>query len=263
MEAADPAVVVPILGCVLERLVRANDRRGLDSPTSRFHAERAPCIRVGPYLERIATYAACSGETYILALVYMDRIIDKANIVVNSLTVHRVLLTSILLGAKYFDDQFYNNQYYAKIGGLPCEELNNLELEFLFMTNFSLHVDAVTYHKYYEELRHHPVKWSSCGCSSVSIDRGMPVLEISEDHRQLALALPHPDEEGLLAEEEPLDGGPVMMDVETEGAAGDDGGEAATGGSVGAMEEDVTGAPKGGIVYERFAVPSARAGRPW
>jgi hypothetical protein len=65
---------------------------------------------------RIAKYAACSGECFVLALVYIDRIIQSnPTFVVNSLNIHRLLITSVMLAAKFFDDQYFNNAYYAKV----------------------------------------------------------------------------------------------------------------------------------------------------
>jgi hypothetical protein len=60
-----------------------------------------------------------------------------------------------MLAAKFFDDQYFNNAYYAKVGGVPCNEMNSLELEFLFLVNFSLHVTPDVYTKYKEELTNH------------------------------------------------------------------------------------------------------------
>ena len=44
-----------------------------------------------------------------------------------------------MLAAKFFDDQYFNNAYYAKVGGVPTNEMNTLEVEFLFMSNFTLY----------------------------------------------------------------------------------------------------------------------------
>jgi hypothetical protein len=42
----------------------------------------------------IGKYAACSGECFVLALVYIDRIIQSnPTFVVNSLNIHRLLIT--------------------------------------------------------------------------------------------------------------------------------------------------------------------------
>ena len=57
-----------------------------------------------------------------------------------------------MLAAKFFDDHYYNNTYYAKIGGVPRNEMGILELEFLFLVNFSLYLDPNEYQKYHTEL---------------------------------------------------------------------------------------------------------------
>jgi len=35
---------------------------------------------------------------------------------------------SVMLAAKFFDDQYFNNAYYAKVGGVPANEMNTLEV---------------------------------------------------------------------------------------------------------------------------------------
>lgn len=44
---------------------------------------------------------------------------------------HRVILTSVVLAAKFFDDRYYSNKFYAAVGGVRTKELNALEAEFL------------------------------------------------------------------------------------------------------------------------------------
>lgn len=46
------------------------------------------------FLHSISKYACCSGECFVLALVYIDRIIQSnPTFVVNSLNIHRLLIT--------------------------------------------------------------------------------------------------------------------------------------------------------------------------
>jgi len=105
-------------------------------------------------LERIAKYSKCSEECFVLALIYIDRLIRKnENIMLNSLNVHRLMITSIMLGAKFFDDRYYNNAYFGKVGGVSCKEINLLEIEFLFMINFELYVDKDIYEIYCKRLK--------------------------------------------------------------------------------------------------------------
>lgn len=62
-----------------------------------------------------------------------------------------------MVSSKFFDDHYFNNTYYAKVGGILPEEANELEVEFLFMCNFSLHVGTDVYAEYFQELRNHSV----------------------------------------------------------------------------------------------------------
>ena len=57
-----------------------------------------------------------------------------------------------MLAAKFYDDTYLNNGTYARIGGICVEELNTLELEFLFFIDFSLVVSQKEYEKYYNAL---------------------------------------------------------------------------------------------------------------
>ena len=61
---------------------------------------------------------------------------------ISSLNVHRLLITSIMLASKFFDDVYYNNAYYARVGGISNSELNSLEMEFLKMSSFALFVQV-------------------------------------------------------------------------------------------------------------------------
>jgi hypothetical protein len=90
-----------------------------------------------------------------MALIYIDRLIQRNNFLLTELNVHRVVITAILLAAKFFDDAYYNNAYYAKVGGVIVSELNALEVEFLFRINFSLRVAPDVFEKYNSELISH------------------------------------------------------------------------------------------------------------
>jgi hypothetical protein len=82
-------------------------------------------------------------------------LIQRNNFLLTELNVHRVVITGILLAAKFFDDAYYNNAYYAKVGGVLVSEINGLEVDFLFRINFSLHVSPEEFDKYRAELLLH------------------------------------------------------------------------------------------------------------
>lgn len=58
-----------------------------------------------------------------------------------------------MIAAKFFDDVYNSNQYYSAIGGVSCKELNRLELEFLYLINFALHIKPVVFEQYRTELK--------------------------------------------------------------------------------------------------------------
>jgi len=158
-EAAEGSILVKVLAAVLERLVNSNKLTARSDPgqLTKFHALKAPGIGVEAYLDRVHKYASCSNECFILALIYIDRLIERNNFLLTELNVHRVVITAILLAAKFFDDAYYNNAYYSKVGGVLVSELNGLEVDFLFRINFSLHVQPDVFEKYKAELVAHSI----------------------------------------------------------------------------------------------------------
>lgn len=154
--------IITVLSEVLDRLCDRNNRYLADnedrheSLVTRFHALRPPTIDIKYYLQRISKYSNCSEECFVLALIFIDRLI-RANekFLVTSLNVHRLIITAVMIAAKFFDDQYFNNAYYGKVGGVACREMNLLEIEFLFMLNFNLFVELSEYEVYSERLLNH------------------------------------------------------------------------------------------------------------
>lgn len=149
--------LAPVLSYILSKMVERNDRISLDN-TKRtvFHAQKCPLISLHRYLERVLSFAPCSNSCFIIALIYIDRIIqNNADFILNSLSVHRMLITSVMVATKFLDDETFNNQYYAKVGGLQVSELNALERLFLRLIRFDLPVPDELYDRYQMELVRH------------------------------------------------------------------------------------------------------------
>ena len=58
----------------------------------------------------------------------------------------------MVLAIKYNDDNYYNNKYYARIGGITLEELNFLEREMISIIGYRLCVPPKTYKFYLREI---------------------------------------------------------------------------------------------------------------
>ncbi|KAE8661947.1 Cyclin-U4-1 [Hibiscus syriacus] len=144
--------VIGFLSSLLQRVVESNDDRRLfqsSEKVSVFHGLTRPTISIRRYLERIFKYANCSSSCFLVAYVYLDRSVQmKRSLPINFYNVHRLLITSVLVSAKFMDDMYYNNAYYAKVGGISTAEMNILELDFLFGLGFQLNVEPTTFHTY-------------------------------------------------------------------------------------------------------------------
>ncbi|WCJ21532.1 Cyclin family protein [Euphorbia peplus] len=99
----------------------------------------------------------------------------NTDIPLTSLNVHRLLITSVMVAAKFIDDAFFNNAYYAKVGGISTAELNRLEMKFLFSIDFKLHVNVNTFGRYCSQLE----KESAEGL--LQIERSIQACRIKEN----------------------------------------------------------------------------------
>jgi hypothetical protein len=145
--------LVPIIAAVLQNIVARNDGLGNDTVVTHFHAQRAPMVEINDYCERIVRYSQCSPCCFVVALIYIDRLLAlEPTFFPSSLNIHRLTLTSVLLASKFLDDFYYNNAYWARVGGVGTTELNTLELDMLAKLHFNLHVQTEEYLQYREEL---------------------------------------------------------------------------------------------------------------
>ena len=54
---------------------------------------------------------------------------------------HRLLITAVMISAKFNDDLCYSSQYYARVGGIASvEEMHGLELQLLKLLDFNVSV---------------------------------------------------------------------------------------------------------------------------
>lgn len=74
-----------------------------------------------------------------------------------------------MIAAKFSDDTFYKNEYYARIGGVTKEELNELELDYLCAINFTLVVSTEDYLAYHNNICQHATGSRCPYCSDVKL----------------------------------------------------------------------------------------------
>ncbi len=101
------------------------------------------------YIGRLKNFLHCSESCYIVALLYIDRIVQKhSNLKVTRLNVHRLYLIAMVLAIKFNEDNYYTNEYYSSVGGISCEEVNQLESEMLQLLKYDLVIHQKKYDRY-------------------------------------------------------------------------------------------------------------------
>ncbi|PGH17998.1 hypothetical protein AJ80_04619 [Polytolypa hystricis UAMH7299] len=109
----------------------------------KFFSKNVPPISLEDYLLRLHRYCPMSTAVYLSASSYIRRLAITENIIsVTPRNVHRLVLGAIQVASKMMEDLFYPNLRVAKVGGVTAYELLKLEVNFCFLMNFELRVDA-------------------------------------------------------------------------------------------------------------------------
>ncbi|PHH75803.1 hypothetical protein CDD80_2052 [Ophiocordyceps camponoti-rufipedis] len=146
--------VVELVAHMLAELIATNDAIPRSSGgLTRFHSRTPPGISVRDYLHRLARHATLTPPLLLAMVYYIDRLCALyQDFTINTLTVHRFLITAATVAAKGLSDSFWNNKTYARVGGVRVAELKLLELEFLYRVDWKIVPDPEVLVAYYRGL---------------------------------------------------------------------------------------------------------------
>ena len=113
-----------------------------------FLSKKVPAITIKNYLERLIKYTKIESTTLVLILIFIDRVCDINKIRLNYFNIHKLIIASMLVSIKYNEDDYFSNEFYAKVGGIRMIEMNKLEYEFLCLIEFNLFVNEEVFNKY-------------------------------------------------------------------------------------------------------------------
>ncbi|KAF7825299.1 cyclin-U2-1-like [Senna tora] len=156
-EDSNTPLVINVLASLIERNISRTERivkncswaLSKSIRTNIFDSREIPDMTIQSYLERIFRYTRAGPSVYVVAYVYIDRFChNNPEFRINASNVHRLLITTIMVASKYVEDMNYRNSYFARVGGLKTNELNELEVEFLFLMGFKLHVNVSVFESY-------------------------------------------------------------------------------------------------------------------
>lgn len=143
---SETALLVKALASVYAHLASLGKRAQLRTA---FHSQVVARMTALEYLTRIAGFFQCSDQCLVLSLVYVDRVVKRnRDFVVSPWSMHRVMFTSVMVAAKFWDDTYFSNSFYAKIGGVTLKECCALEAQFLQFVGWRLAVEPLEYDTY-------------------------------------------------------------------------------------------------------------------
>ena len=91
-----------------------------------FQMKNKPTINISSYLARknlwnqgMFKYVGGSPVIFVYALILIDKIQEyNEDFFMTSRNVHRLMITAVVIATKYFDDFYFKNTFYAKLGGI-------------------------------------------------------------------------------------------------------------------------------------------------
>lgn len=123
-----------------------------------FFSKNPASVSLTSYVERILKYTHIEESTLIIALIYIDRLCEKQNLILTDNNIHRIVFCAIVLAIKYNEDDYYSNSYYSKVGGVTVSELNTFEIEFVKMIKYNCFIKSDVFDKYKIYLSHYQIK---------------------------------------------------------------------------------------------------------
>lgn len=81
----------------------------------------------------------------LLTLTFIRRLMVTGEFAVTWKNIYRLLLAGMLTALKYHEDEILYNQDYAGLIGLPKEDVNRMELQFLSLLRFELYISVEEY----------------------------------------------------------------------------------------------------------------------
>ena len=119
-----------------------------------FVKERPDQDEIYYYAKYIVFSSRMEKEIPLVALAYIERLLNKTGILINHWNWRRLMLISLTIASKIWDDESLENQHFPKaMPDITLKEVNNLEKLFLDLIDYELIVKGADYAKYYFILR--------------------------------------------------------------------------------------------------------------
>ena len=107
------------------------------------------------YLLRIDKYCPCTPSYYVVALIYLQRLIKKNTpTIFNNISFYRTYLAAFIVASKWLQDKIHPIEHYAEVGGIPKNELISIEECFLNLIDFDIFVSPEEFKESFKQIMH-------------------------------------------------------------------------------------------------------------
>mmetsp|Transcript_17007 Transcript_17007/g.16695 ORF Transcript_17007/g.16695 Transcript_17007/m.16695 type:complete len:141 (+) Transcript_17007:136-558(+) len=105
-----------------------------------FDSQEIPPISIQDYLLRIMSYSKATSRSMVMCLCHIDSLSNDQDcpIIPTRYNIHRLLVVSMMVSCKFYEDFYIDNESWATIAGMTLEEINRLERKFLTYIDFNI-----------------------------------------------------------------------------------------------------------------------------
>jgi hypothetical protein len=87
-------------------------------------------------------------DILVLTMMNIDKIISNNNFQLTFQNINRFFYTCLMVTQKYYEDNAYNNKLYADLVGISCNELLEMEMEYMNLADYQLFIKDDDFQKY-------------------------------------------------------------------------------------------------------------------
>lgn len=142
-----------------------------------LYAAQVPDVSIEDFIEHLMTHFGCGVEGFIMAFCLLAKL-PPNYVPVCDRSIHRMILTSLVLSCKVLSDQRVAMRVFASIGGVSKSDMLAMEWAFLTGLDFDASVTTAMYVDMIFSLRQHCSTLSHHGKQPWAADAWRGVIEI-------------------------------------------------------------------------------------
>jgi hypothetical protein len=131
---------------------KENKKRQKRSKHEYIYTSLIPIISIEGFLKLIIKYTEIEHNTLIVSYLYIIKLINKENFVLEKHNIYILLLASCVLAKKVFEDLIIDNSYYCQIGLFTLKELNLAEYSLFCRLDYNVNCTMEEVEEIYNQI---------------------------------------------------------------------------------------------------------------